>query len=123
MTEQTHTVRYNGPRPKIVALIGPTQNTNAFVRAHRKHTLDGWIVVGIGGGSMRTDYDVESGVPVKSQPAELEAALVELQKRRIELADEVFVVNQYGRIGDGTRAEIEYATSLGKPVRYLEEPT
>jgi len=122
MTE-TLTVQFQGPRPKIVALIGPTQNTNAFVRAHRKHTLEGCIVVSMGGGSLRSDYDVETGMPVKTQPEELGAKLIELQRRRIELADEVYVVNQMGRVGEGTQAEIDYATSLGKPVHYLEEPT
>jgi len=44
-----------------------------------------------------------------------------LHLRKIDLADEVFVVNKDGYIGDSTRHEIEYAQSKGKPVRYLEE--
>jgi len=44
----------------------------------------------------------------------------ELHKRKIDLADEVFVLNIDGYIGDSTRSEIEYAVAHGKPVRYLE---
>jgi hypothetical protein len=41
--------------------------------------------------------------------------------RKIDLADEVFVVNVGGYIGTSTRREIEYAGKTGKVVRYLEE--
>lgn len=45
----------------------------------------------------------------------------ELHKRKIDLADEVFIVNIGGYIGESTRSEIEYATKLGKPIKYLEK--
>jgi hypothetical protein len=47
-------------------------------------------------------------------------ALDELHKRKIDLADEVLVLNVGGYIGSSTRSEIEYAEKLGRPVRYLE---
>lgn len=47
--------------------------------------------------------------------------LDELHKRKIDLSDEVFVLNVDGYIGDSTRSEIEYAQSIGKPIIYLEE--
>jgi hypothetical protein len=47
-------------------------------------------------------------------------ALDELHKRKIDLADEVLVLNVGGYIGDSTRSEIEYAKKEGKIVRYLE---
>jgi hypothetical protein len=46
----------------------------------------------------------------------------ELHKRKIDLADEVLVLNVGGYIGESTRSEIEYATALGKPVRWLKPP-
>lgn len=46
--------------------------------------------------------------------------LDELHLRKIDLADEVFVINPDGYIGESTRREIEYAKAKGKPVRYLE---
>ena len=44
----------------------------------------------------------------------------ELHKRKIDLCDEVFVLNVGGYIGESTRNEIEYANNIGKPVKYLE---
>ncbi len=39
--------------------------------------------------------------------------------QKIRMADEVYIVDPGGYVGDSTRREIAYATSLGKPVRYL----
>ena len=46
--------------------------------------------------------------------------LDELHKRKIDLADEVFVLNVGGYIGESTRSEIEYAQEHQKKIRYLE---
>jgi hypothetical protein len=35
------------------------------------------------------------------------------------MADEVYIVDPGGYVGESTRREIAYANSLGKPVRYL----
>ena len=35
------------------------------------------------------------------------------------MADEVYIVDPGGYVGESTRREIAYAESLGKPVRYL----
>jgi len=43
----------------------------------------------------------------------------ELHLRKIDLADEIFVVNFNDYIGDSTRNEIEYAKKTGKPVRWF----
>jgi hypothetical protein len=47
--------------------------------------------------------------------------LEELHLRRIDLADEVRIVNPGGYIGEATRREIAYANALGKPVTYFHE--
>jgi hypothetical protein len=49
-------------------------------------------------------------------------ALVELHLRRIDLADEVRIVNTGGYVGEATRREIAYADALGKRVTYVHEP-
>jgi hypothetical protein len=54
--------------------------------------------------------------------SEQKIALDELHKRKIDLADEILVLNVGGYIGDSTRSEIEHAIKTGKPVRYLESP-
>jgi len=47
-------------------------------------------------------------------------ALDELHKRKIDLCDEVYVLNVGGYIGSSTRSEIDYAVANDKPIRYLE---
>ena len=46
--------------------------------------------------------------------------LDDMHKRKIDMADEIFVINVGGYIGSSTRSEIEYALETGKAVRYLE---
>ena len=46
--------------------------------------------------------------------------LDDMHLRKIDMADEVFVINVGGYIGSSTRREIEYAVSQGKKVNYLE---
>jgi hypothetical protein len=46
--------------------------------------------------------------------------LDDMHKRKIDLADEIFIINAGGYIGPSTRSEIEYASKTGKPVKYLE---
>jgi hypothetical protein len=45
----------------------------------------------------------------------------EVHKRKIDLADEILVLNVGGYVGNSTQSEIEYATRTGKTVKYLEE--
>ncbi|MGW2591732.1 hypothetical protein ACWCXC_15915 [Streptomyces sp. NPDC001515] len=57
-----------------------------------------------------------SPVPWPCEDPERKARLDGLHRAKIRLADEVLVVGDY--IGDSTRAEIAYARSLGRPVRF-----
>ena len=45
-----------------------------------------------------------------------------MHKRKIDMADAIYVINVGGYIGASTRSEIEYAKATGKEVLYLEEP-
>ena len=47
--------------------------------------------------------------------------LDDMHKRKIDMADGIYVINVGGYIGQSTRSEIEYACSQGKTVEYLEE--
>lgn len=53
---------------------------------------------------------------------EQKIALDELHKRKIDLSDEILVLNVGGYIGQSTANEIAYAANTGKRIRYLEEP-
>ena len=47
--------------------------------------------------------------------------LDDMHKRKIDMADEIYVINVGGYIGSSTHSEIDYAIATGKVVRYLEE--
>ena len=101
------------PMPKVVCLCGSTRFKREFIDANFRETLVGNIVLTVGWFS---HVDAEVFYPSESQ----KTALDELHKRKIDLADEVLVLNVGGYIGDSTRSEIEYALRTGVPVRYLE---
>jgi hypothetical protein len=46
--------------------------------------------------------------------------LDDMHKRKIDMADAIFVINVGGYIGSSTRSEIEYARRMGKEILYLE---
>lgn len=48
------------------------------------------------------------------------SAMDELHLRKIDLADEVFVVNYGNYIGESTKNKIEYAQSYGIPIRWFQ---
>ena len=43
-----------------------------------------------------------------------------MHKRKIDMADEIYVINVNGYIGESTRSEIEQAIKNNKKVNYLE---
>lgn len=103
-------------RPTIVVLCGSMRFHDAFVRANYEETLAGRIVLSVGFAP-----GPEHGEGVGITP-EQKKALDELYFRKIELADEVLVLNVGGYIGESTSREIAYARSLARPIRYLETP-
>ena len=46
--------------------------------------------------------------------------LDDMHKRKIDMADGIFVINVGGYIGSSTRSEIQYAQEHGKTIEYLE---
>ena len=47
--------------------------------------------------------------------------LDDMHLRKIDLADEIYVINVDGYIGESTRREIAYAEKSGKKINYLEK--
>lgn len=99
-------------RPRIVCLCGSTRFRDQFAAVNRELTLAGRIVIAPG------VFAHADGVPISEQE---KTALDALHLAKIDLADEVFVVNVDGYIGSSTAGEIAYATGRGTPVRYLVE--
>ncbi|KKN78482.1 hypothetical protein LCGC14_0350140 [marine sediment metagenome] len=103
-------------RPKIICLCGSTRFVAIFNEWRQKLTLEGKIVVSIElvlPQSEREDPQ-HSNYKVKQ-------ALDELHLRKIDLADEVMILNVGGYIGESTRNELNYAMQIGKTITYLEE--
>jgi hypothetical protein len=111
--------RMSMDRPTIVCLCGSTRFSEAFQQANLRETLDGKIVLSIG-CDMRSDTDIFGHLP-EAELDTIKARLDELHLRKIELADEVMVLNVGGYVGQSTARELAHARSLGKKVRFLEE--
>lgn len=111
-------VRFQYRKPKIVCLCGSTRFMEAFQAANLQETLEGNIVLSVGCNT-KSDADLFRGMG-ESEMRTLKAKLDELHKRKIDLADEVLILNVGQYVGDSTQDEIDYARRLGKVLRYLE---
>ena len=98
---------------KIVTLCGRTRFKDQFLETQKRLTLEGCIVISVGLFGHSGDEEVW-------KPGTKEM-LDDMHLRKIDLADEIFVINVGGYIGESTRREIAYAEKTGKKVRYLEE--
>jgi hypothetical protein len=110
---------FGGPRPTITVLCGSTRFFDAFRAANLRLTLTGHIVLSIGCDT-KSDADLAATSELGLDAAASKVELDELHKRKIDLADEVLVLNVGGYVGESTRGEIAYAETLGKPISYLE---
>lgn len=99
-------------RPRVVCICGSTRFAERMNEVAIAETLAGHIVVRPEVVTYNSNLD-----PQKVNP-EQKAALDELHKRKIDLADEIIVVNVDGYVGPFTRGEIEYARQQGKPIRW-----
>ncbi len=97
---------------KIITLCGSTRFRDEFITEQKRLTLEGNIVISVGLFGHSGDNEVWS--------ESTKEMLDDMHKRKIDLADEIFVINPGGYIGSSTRSEIEYALKTGKAVRYLE---
>jgi len=98
-------------RYKIITLCGSTKFKDEFIVEQKRLTLEGNIVISVGLFGHAGDQEVWSETTKEM--------LDDMHKRKIDLADEIFVINVGGYIGSSTRSEIEYALKTGKNVRYL----
>lgn len=97
---------------KVITLCGSTRFKDAFLETQKRLTLEANIVISVGLFGHSGDNEVWT--------EGTKEMLDDMHKRKIDMADEIFVINVDGYIGSSTRSEIEYAEMTGKPVRYLE---
>lgn len=98
-------------KPTIVCLCGSTRFKEAFELAAKTETLKGKIVLSVGLFGHLEGLDMSG--PTKQM-------LDELHLRKIDLADEVLILNVHGYIGESTLKELEYAAKQGKSIKFLE---
>lgn len=104
--------------PTVVCLCGSTRFSEAYQQANLLETLAGNIVLTIG-CDMRSDAHLFAH-HTPAQLDEIKVRLDTLHLQKIDLADEILVLNVGGYIGTSTQNEIAYAQRTGKRVRYLE---
>ena len=103
----------------IVTLCGSTRLKNEFMDAQKRLTLEGNIVISVGLFGNFGDQEVWNGMD-EGTLTKTKEMLDDMHKRKIDMADSIYVINVGGYIGDSTRSEIEYAKEHGKKICYLE---
>lgn len=99
---------------KVITLCGSTRFKDTFFDVQKRLSLEGNIVISVGLFGHSGDEEVwKPGV---------KEMLDDMHLRKIDMADEIFVVNPGGYIGESTRREIAYAKETGKAISYLEQP-
>ncbi len=96
----------------VVTLCGSTRFKEQFLEAQKRLTLEGNIVISVGLFGHSGDQEVWT--------EGTKEILDDMHKRKIDMADSIFVINVGGYIGESTRSEIEYARQNGKDIQYLE---
>lgn len=105
---------------KVVTLCGSTRFKDEFMEAQKRLTLEGNIVISVGLFGHSGDDEVWDGMD-EGTLSKTKEMLDDMHKRKIDMADEIYVINVGGYIGESTKSEIEYAKKHGKIVKYLEE--
>ena len=105
---------------KVITLCGSTRFKDEFMKAQKDLTLKGNIVISVGllfghSGDNEVWENMDEGTLTRTKEM-----LDDMHKRKIDMADEIYVINVGGYIGDSTKSEIEYAIKNGKKVNYLE---
>lgn len=97
----------------VITLCGSTKFKDEFMKLQEELTLKGNIVLNLG-----IFFQSEKNSKLDEKTIQL---LSNMHMQKIDMCDEIFVVNANGYIGQSTKKEIEYAKKLGKKISYLEE--
>lgn len=106
-------------QPIVVCLCGSTRfylEVEAFQQANFDETMKGNIVLSVGfyPHSSKQAHAQEFGIT-----SEQKEDLDRLHFRKIDMADEVLILNVDGYIGESTARELSYARNRGKKIRFL----
>lgn len=102
---------------KVVTLCGSTRFKDEFYQVQKELTLKECIVISVGlfghSGDEEVWESMDEGTLTKTK-----IMLDDMHKRKIDMADEIFVIDVNGYIGESTKSEIEYAKKHNKPITY-----
>lgn len=101
---------------KVITLCGSTKFKDEFLKVQKQLTLEGNIVISVG------LFGHADGEYKNVITPEIKVMLDDIHKRKIDISDEIYVINKNGYIGESTKGEIEYAIKTRKGVNYLECP-
>ena len=104
-------------KTKIVCFCGSTRFAQYFMIERWKLERQGIITLGI---NILPDGYFKGENHHGAEQEGVKEILDELHKRKIDISDEVVILNVGGYIGESTRAELDYAFKIGKPIKYLE---
>ena len=95
----------------VVTLCGSIKFKDKFEEVQEKLTLEGNIVL---------IPNFFNNIKKEDITSETKRMLDKMHRQKIDMSDEIYVINVGGYIGESTKAEIEYAKTNGKKIFYLE---
>ena len=95
---------------KIITLCGSIKFKDEFMKVQEKLTLDGNIVL---------TPNFFNSIKKENIDEKTKKMLDEMHKQKIDMSDEIYVINVGGYIGESTKNEIEYAKANGKRIEYF----
>ena len=104
--------KFTNKKYNVITLCGSTKFKDEYIKVQKELTLKGNIVITVG-------LFGHSGYNEVWEPG-VKEMMDDMHKQRIDMSDEIFVINVGGYIGESTQSEIEYARSKGKRIAYLE---
>lgn len=105
-------------KPKIICLCGSTRFTEQMLIKQWELTKQGFIV--LSWCALPDSYFKGDDKHHIGDQEGVKEIVDEVHFRKIDLADEVFILNVDGYIGESTQNELDYAKKEGKIIRFLE---
>lgn len=97
----------------VITLCGSTKFKNEFIEQQKRLTLEGNIVISVGLFGQSGDSEALN--------ESTKIILDDIHKAKIDMSDEIFVINPNFYIGSSTKSEIEYAKLKNKKITYLKK--
>lgn len=97
---------------KVITLCGSTKFKEQFEKANAFLTLKGHIVLSLG------FFEQSEEIEITQDQAQL---FEKIHFEKINMCDEIFVIDVNGYIGNSTKKEIDYATLHGKGISYYSQ--